>query len=261
MGDTLHFERYEYKYFVPEERTGAIRAFLRPYTELDEHARFSPDRRYSIYNLYLDTPHLDFYTACVNSEVDRFKLRIRWYDDAANGPFYIEVKRKVRQVIVKDRVRLSRQEFRAVLRGELPALPEGPSRDNLTKFLDCTTSRGAVPTLCSRYTREPYESRFGDYARVTLDRAMCFQPARGYDLPGDPQAWTYVDGAPSMDGVRCAMVLELKFTRDFPRWMSDLVGEFSLERIGYSKYVSAVDRRLEASLGGMDFGRRSVLGG
>ena len=261
MPDTLHFERYEFKYFVPEDRTEAIRRFLRPYTELDEHARRAPDRRYILYNLYLDTPTLDFYTACLQGEVDRFKLRIRWYDEAAKGPFFLELKRKIRQVIVKDRARLSRDDFRALLRGEPISLPDGPARENLTRFLDQATLRGAVPTLCSRYTREPYESRFGDYARATLDRAMCSQPARGYELPGDPRAWSYVDGAPAMDGVRCAALLELKFTRDFPRWMSDLVGEFDLERIGYSKYVASVERRLEGARGGPDLHRHSVIGG
>jgi len=261
MADTLHFERYEYKYFVPEERAEAIRRFIRPYTELDEHARHAPDGRYTIYNLYLDTPNFDFYTACVNGEVDRFKLRIRWYDEAAKGPFFYEVKRKVRQVIVKDRARLSREEFRALLRGESPGLPEGAARDNLTRFQDRAAVSGARPAVLSRYTREPYESVFGDYARITLDRAMCFQTAESAEMPGDPRAWTYVDGAPAMDGVRCALLLELKFTRDFPRWMSDLVGEFDLERIGYSKYVSSVFRRLESSRGGADLQRRAVFGG
>src|SRR5437773_5715842 len=221
--DTLHFERYEYKYFVPEDRTEAIRRFLRSYTELDEHALPAPDRRYSIYNLYLDTPNLDFYHACVNSEIDRFKLRIRWYDAEAKGPFFYEVKRKVRQVIVKDRARLSSEEFRAILRGEPQSLPDGAVRDNLTKFLDRVTVTGAVPAVYSRYTREPYESLFGDYARVTLDRAICFQSAAGGESAADPRAWTYVDTAAMTDGLRCAMLLELKFTRDFPRWMSDLV--------------------------------------
>ena len=31
--DTLHFERYEYKYFVPEDRTDEIRRFIHPYVQ------------------------------------------------------------------------------------------------------------------------------------------------------------------------------------------------------------------------------------
>lgn len=259
--DTLHFERYEYKYLVPEDRTEAVRRFIRPYTRLDEHARLAADRRYTIYNLYLDTPNLDFYNACLNGEMDRFKLRIRWYDADAKGPIFYEVKRKIRQVVVKDRARISREDFRAVLRGEPLSLPDGPARDNLASFLGRTALTGAAPAILSRYTREPYESSFGDYARITLDRAMCFQRADGFELTADPRAWTYVDAAWATGGVRCAMVLELKFTREFPRWMSDLAAEFDLERVGYSKYVSSVSRRLDSARGGMDFQRRAAFGG
>jgi len=259
--DTLHFERYEFKYAVPEDRSDAIRRFIRPYVVSDEHAAQKPGLRYTIYNLYLDTRNLDLYNDCVIDAVDRYKLRIRWYDAQASGPFFFEVKRKVRQVIVKDRARVSRDDFRALLRGEPISIPDGPSFDNLTAFRSRVSLRGAEPVLMTRYTREPYESVFGEYARLTLDRAMCFQPARGYDVREDPRAWTYSDASWATVGVRCAAILELKFTRDFPRWMSDLVAEFDLQRIGYSKYVTSIFHRLTTSRGGMDFGRRSAIGG
>jgi hypothetical protein len=259
--DTLHFERYEYKYMVPEDRTEAIRRFVRPYVEPDKFATRARDGRYTIYNIYLDTPELKFFNDCLNGSVDRYKLRIRWYDDAAEGPFFFEVKRKIRQVIVKDRVRVSATEFRAILGGEPLSIPDGPQRNNLARFLDRRVESGAVPTILSRYTREPYESAFGEYARVTIDRAMCFQSARGFELPAIPNAWTYADASWCTNGVRCAAVLELKFTRTFPRWMSDLVAEFDLMRFGYSKYVSSLLHRQDTARGGMDFQVRATIGG
>src|SRR6185369_4472668 len=193
--DTLHFERYEWKYAVPEDRSEEIRRFIRPYVALDPHAAHAPDARYTIYNLYLDTPNLDLYNACVRDAVDRYKLRIRWYDAAAKGPFFFEVKRKIRDVIVKDRARVTLDDFKALLRGETMSITEAPSLDHLTGFRARTSLIGAVPAMLTRYTREPYESVFGEYARITLDRAMCWQPAQGYELPGNPRAWTYTDAA------------------------------------------------------------------
>jgi len=257
--DTLHFERYEYKYFFPEERTEAIRRFIRPYVAIDPHAAQAPDRRYTIRNIYLDTPRLDLYTACVNDEVDRFKLRIRWYGEEPKGPFFFEVKRKVRNVIIKDRAKISPADVRALLRGEPLSLPDGPTRDHLMAFLDRVVRHGMVPCIFSRYTREPYESVFGDYARLTFDRAMCYQPAQG--RAEDPRRWTYTDASWATGGMRQAGVLELKFTREFPRWMSDLVAEFELERVGYSKYVSAVGHRLDTGHGGRDFDRVALVKG
>jgi hypothetical protein len=257
--DTLHFERYEFKYFFPEERAEAIRRFLRPYVAADPYASRAPGGRYTIRNIYLDTPKLDLYTACVNDEVDRFKLRIRWYGEEPKGPFFFEVKRKIRQVILKDRAKISAADVRALLRGEPLSLPAGPTRDHLMAFLDRVVRHGMIPCLFSRYTREPYESIFGEYARVTFDRAMCYQRAQG--RAEDPRGWTYTDAPWATGGVRQAGVLELKFTREFPRWMADLVAEFELERVGYSKYVSAVHHRLDTAHGGRDFDRRATVWG
>ncbi len=259
--DTLHFERYEYKYLVPEAWTEAIRRFIHPYVELDKHAARAPDRRYTIHSVYLDTPNLDLYTAAVRDEVDRFKLRIRSYDDDLNGPFFCEVKRKIRQVIVKDRALISRRDCDALLSGQPITLPAGASADNLAAFQERAVRTGAIPMLFSRYTREPYESVFGEYSRITFDRAMCFQMFAGAGFHEDPDAWTYIDGAGAMHGLPCAMVVELKFTRNFPRWMSDLVAEFDLERRRYSKFVSAVSHHLQSGFGGPDFQRHAWIDG
>ena len=256
--ETLHFERYEFKYFVPEDRTQAIRDFIRPYTLSDEHAAHSKGKRYQIYNLYLDSPGLDLYQASLHDALDRFKLRIRWYDDEANGPFYCEIKRKLQRVIIKDRTRVSQDEFRTLLRGDLGCDGHLEGRKTFEVFLSRALKTGVIPTVFVRYSREPYESRFGEYARLTLDREMSFQPASPEGLLPDPRAWTYVDAADDMGDLRCATLLELKFTRDFPRWMSDLVAEFDLERIGYSKYGHAIGHRVGALSSGLELLQRSI---
>ena len=250
MADTLHFERYEYKYFVPDDRTEELRRFIRPYTQLDEHAARAADRRYSIHSVYFDTQKLDLYHASVDDQVDRYKLRVRWYDDAVAGPYFGEVKRKVRQVIVKDRVRLAPSEAAALLQQRAAtgmgsrARLDRRAHAGVVGFEDRVVQIGAVPTVCVRYTREAYESVFGEYARITFDRAMCWQRIDGTGWSLQPRAWSYVDSAPAMQGIRDAMLIELKFTRRFPRWMADLVAEFDLERRGFSKFVWSMSRQL-----------------
>ncbi len=242
--DTLHFERYEYKYIVPDDMTAAIRSFIRPYTLPDEHAAVATDRRYSIYNLYLDTPDLAIYRSSVNDDLDRFKLRIRWYDSSAAGPFFCEVKRKIQRVVIKDRARISLDDFHALVRGEPVSIFEHQGGKNFVDFIGRTERMGTLPRVFCRYTREAYESLFGDYARLTIDREMSFQRVTAGELCPDPKAWNSIDSWQDMDRVRNGMLIELKFTRDFPRWMADLVAEFDLERTGYSKYVISVDHEL-----------------
>jgi hypothetical protein len=258
--DTLHFERYELKYCVPEHLTGAIRQFALPYVRQDEHARGRPGGRYTIHNVYLDTPRFDFYRACVHGDVERMKLRVRWYDEAAEGPFFLEVKRKVRRVIVKDRVKVSRSELDELFAPDGPEALRYHARPELREFLGRMTYTGARPVIFVRYTREPYESVFGNYARITFDRAICFQDANGMRLPEDPRAWCFTDAAWATKGTRAATILELKTTTDVPRWMCDLIKEFDLQRIGFSKYATSIRHREESAWGRLDGERLAAVG-
>ncbi len=258
--ETLHFERYEWKYFVPEAWADAVRRFIAPYVRLDDHAARSPDRRYAIHGIYLDSPTRALWRASVDDQPARFKLRVRWYDEAARGPFFCEVKRKVRQVIVKTRAKVDRAAVLELLRGRPVAVPEGRTGEYLAGFQDRAARLGAEPILRMRYTREAYESVFGEYARITFDRAMCYQDIGADPLQAEPRAWRYVDAPVATDAVRSAMLIELKFTRRFPRWMTDLVTRFGLERCGFSKYVHAVAGQQARQAGGVELQRVAGLG-
>lgn len=248
--DRLHFERRELKYLVPEEQTAEFRRFIEPYVRIDDYAAGAPRNRYAIHNVYLETPRRDFYRACLDGSHDRVKLRIRWYDAEARGPFFLEVKHKVRGVIIKDRAVATREEVEQVLRGEIPAAASTMDRGDWRLFLDRLHTTGARPYMRVRYTREPYESVFGEYARVTFDRAVCYQAIDDFlggvhPLDEDDRAWSYVDGTWATKEVPRACILELKTTAGTaPRWMSDLVAHFGLKETGYSKYANSVAHHL-----------------
>ena len=65
------FQRYEKKYLLNLEQYQKIRAGLAPYMEADEHGR------YTICNLYYDTPDFQLIRASLDKPVYKEKLRMR----------------------------------------------------------------------------------------------------------------------------------------------------------------------------------------
>jgi hypothetical protein len=79
--------RFEFKYFVTERCARALRDFARSYLVPDEHAN-PIDYSYPIHSLYLDGPGLPLFLATAHGHKNRYKLRIRYYDDNADSSVF-----------------------------------------------------------------------------------------------------------------------------------------------------------------------------
>ena len=67
------------------------------------NTRIAPQgNSYRICSLYIDSPQLFLYNQTVLGEKNRFKLRIRFYDDDPAHPAFLEIKRRVTDVILKE---------------------------------------------------------------------------------------------------------------------------------------------------------------
>jgi len=86
------FNRLERKLVVPPRFAGFVVAWLQHTCIAD------PVYPLNIINsLYLDTPELDSYNECLNGDIYKNKVRIRWYDQLTadqDVPAYIELKSK-----------------------------------------------------------------------------------------------------------------------------------------------------------------------
>ena len=235
-------ERREYKYLLDEATAQRIRDSIAGVCVPDEHGG-----RYRTDTLYLDTLGHHLYRATVENEPIRHKLRIRTYPDAPNSPVFLEVKRRVDDVIVKSRAMLRGDLWVKVLEtGDVTLVPDA-QRDATEQFVSYyQTNRGGavVPTVLVRYEREAYTSTLDDYARLTFDRKLEFQPASKLTLVGDERAWLSIDDpmATRFTGAQSACVLELKFGPTAPPWMWRLVQRLELHRLSFSKYTRAIDR-------------------
>jgi hypothetical protein len=236
--DRLQTQRFELKFQVPEATAVAIRHFVRPYLAPDEFATDREVPAYPVHSLYLDSGDLHTYRATVNGDRDRYKLRVRYYDDSADSPIYLEIKRRVDRCIYKQRARVRREHVPALLGGAWPGthhLHSSNSRDlaALQKFCELQRRLGARPRARVSYDREAWTSEGHNAVRVTMDRVVQCEPEAGPSL-----STRYTNAAhPFRDQV----ILELKFTNRFPDWLQVMVRTFNLVQGSAAKYVDGVN--------------------
>jgi VTC domain len=245
--------RYECKYLVSPEAATEIRRFIQPFMVPDAFARRRAGYRYPICSLYFDTIGLDLYRQTTAGEKNRFKLRVRSYSDDAAMPVFLEVKRRINDVILKRRAGLPRDVAIDMLTtGGSLGLEDSTSEllADLEFFTGHVTVASARPFLRVRYVREAYQSLGGDPLRITLDTDIAWLPTSTADFNLDASGWipTTVQGT----------VLEIKFTDRYPGWVGEMIRIFDLQRQSVAKYALSVDslfaRRGEKSA---DAGRSS----
>ena len=238
----LQSSRFEYKYWVDEARARGISEFLRAYLEPDDYLiKFGGTGiGYPVCSLYLDTAGLMLYEQTMQGQKNRFKLRIRFYDDNPHNPAFLEIKRRETDVIKKKRAAITREGAKRVLAGKLPSTEYLYANKVSAKSLEalfelCTLRDRIAAGGCTYvyYHREAYVSPNSSQARVTFDRQL----EGGVYVPGSDLLIPKESARPKMEGV----VLELKFTDRFPNWMETLCGLFDLQRTSIPKYVKCVD--------------------
>ena len=248
----LQRSRYELKYLITERRADQVREFARQYLAPDPYAKKNAQGLpvYAIYSVYLDNPRQDLLNATVWGHKNRFKLRVRYYDENPLNPVYFEIKRRVNGAILKERAKVRREAAHRLLTGGVPHrddLQNPHAADqyaSLRRFLELQEKLSAKPEVIVAYDREAWLTPDGNSARLTFDRSVAGGPYN--------QAFTIQHGSdwvmPELGGV----VLELKFTDRFPNWMRDMVQLFGLQRCSMAKYVKCAHMlaRREAAAAG-----------
>src|SRR5688572_33040428 len=118
--DRLQQQRFELKYVIPDQVALAVRDFVRSYLELDEFGATLPNLSYPVHSLYLDSEDLFTYRATINGDKNRYKLRLRYYNEKPESPVFFEIKRRTNNTIAKQRGGVRRSSVAAILSGQLP---------------------------------------------------------------------------------------------------------------------------------------------
>lgn len=243
--DKLQLQRFELKYIVREELALAIRNFVRSYLEIDEYGATQPNLSYSVHSLYLDSDELTTYWNTINGNKNRYKLRLRFYENRPTAPVYFEIKRRMNDAILKQRGAVRREAVDWLLAGHLPEPAHLVSKDPkqivaLQHFCDHMNQIRAKPKAHVAYLREAWISPHNNSVRVTMDRRVQCAPEFTTQLRGEMEHPVLVFGN--------KVVFELKFTGRFPDWFRELVRLFGLAQCSAAKYADGValmgERRL-----------------
>jgi hypothetical protein len=231
-------QRFELKYLIDEELTPHIRDFVTSYLELDEYGAGQPNRSYPVHSLYLDSPDLKIHQACINGAKNRFKLRLRYYDDRPDTPVFFEVKARADNCILKQRCGVRREAISLLLAGHLPEPEQLLSHEprhlvTMQQFNLLLHLLSARPKLHNHYLREAWVSPHDNSVRLTFDRHIraepCFQARAVVELRQPVRVFPEF------------VVLELKFTTRFPNWFNRLVRRFDLMQFSSAKYCEGVE--------------------
>ncbi len=233
----MQLQRLELKYQISDEMALAVRDFISSYLEVDEFGATRPNLSYPVHSLYLDSPDLATFRHTINGNKNRFKLRIRFYENRPNAPVYFEIKRRMNNAILKQRGAIRRDAVDRVLVGQLPEPHEIASADprhlaGVQRFLGLMTELQARPTAHVAYLREAWMSPRDNSVRVTMDRDVYFEP--------DPTTRMLATMLEPVLVFGRRVILELKFTGRYPDWWNELVRVFGLQQASAAKYADGI---------------------
>ncbi len=236
--------RHELKYVVPADLLQEIRSVAEPFCIPDPATTGTPPE-YRVTTLQLDTEGKSLHFAKERERLNRFKLRIRTYGDPGEFPEFLEIKHKQEHMIQKSRCKLSPSTFNKAF------LFNDPKPKDLNKhaeqtywdFVRLVNELDARPVVLIRYIRESWVGKNNQSTRITFDRHLEYALTKKWSLE-KPKRWRRMDTATAFQLSFSPMILEMKSSSQVPNWMLELVRFFSLQRVGFCKYSTAM--RLES---------------
>jgi SPX domain protein involved in polyphosphate accumulation len=227
--------RHEIKYLISEAQAQAIAQFVEPYLPPDRYCRLQPGGIYPIVSLYLDSSDLLLCRESLTGQKNRFKLRIRSYTDEADYPRFFEIKRRLNNVIIKSRARIMERDMQGLLAGlSLPPQDYTTDEEALGQFQLYMKSINAKPVILVRYLRQAFEGGSESRVRVTFDRDLCYNVTKAPEVKLDGSGWQ------RNRLTLGAVILEIKFTDCYPRWLSQMAERFDLRQQSISKYATSI---------------------
>ncbi|NTV83560.1 MAG: polyphosphate polymerase domain-containing protein, partial [Bacteroidales bacterium] len=169
--------KYEFKYIVPDSRIDQLREAISPYVEVDPYAGMMEKKEYTVRSVYYDTSRFDYDYEKIDGYKIRKKIRIRGYNDkTGDDTVFMEIKRKLKEPIEKDRERLTFEVMKRLMAGEgakaFDTVEDDHGVNGAGKFLYHVYRNNLKPGVLVIYEREAYFDRFKNDVRMTIDKNL-----------------------------------------------------------------------------------------
>ncbi|MDP2586444.1 MAG: polyphosphate polymerase domain-containing protein [Candidatus Komeilibacteria bacterium] len=230
----LHFQRFEFKYYLPETKADKIIPALLNYMDWDPHTLGYGQDYYQVNSLYYDSPDYGCFWDKESGISDRKKLRFRYYsnDLAPDSPVFLEIKRKNDALVIKDRLQLKFADcLNSRLDNYLTALNSSVETAGLASEISWFKKRNCLkPKLFVSYQRKALISKRDKKFRVTFDYNITTGLLENFNQV--PRQLKKVFPR--------TVVLELKFNNIMPGWFHKIIQKYQLQRLAYSKYCNCL---------------------
>jgi hypothetical protein len=213
------FKRYELKYRLTKEQ----------FQELLDHLkdRIVPDvyGKYTICNIYFDTPDYELIRKSLSKPYYKEKLRLRSYGvPGYDDPVYAEIKKKVDGIVYKRRTEMSLGEAEAYFYENIPPTGKNQILNELEWFRNRYETH---PAVYLAYDRIAYCGKEDKEIRITFDSNIRY---REEDL-------TLEEGSEGKNLLPPGEVLmELKLPERMPVWLGHILSQTKAYPTNFSKY-------------------------
>lgn len=227
LGYVLDFQRYEFKYLIPNAWAGLIVSDLTRLMDFDAYSQGA--NSYDLYSVYFDTSDWQAYYEKMDGVERRKKFRVRSYEPspAATGTVMLEIKEKNKDIILKRRLPVSPGQVADVIAPGSSFVDEPVAKEWRFSVL-----RDALkPRVLVRYRRMAFVPKgHGDF-RITLDQAIEWgRPHSAIDFSARTAA---------IPALRGFSVLEVKFAKRPPKFIFELIKRYNLRNEAISKYCES----------------------
>ncbi len=227
MATQYSFERHEKKYLITDSQYNYIIREIKAHMISDEYGK------YSISNIYYDTPDWALIRASIEKPDYKEKLRVRSYGvPEDNDKVFVEIKKKCCGVVYKRRINMKAAQVSEYLAGNNNFSPGNQIGREIEWFQKKYNSE---PRVFIGYSRQAFAGIEDPQLRITFDSDLKW---RTEEL--DLRHGNY--GFPIMDNNQ--ILMEIKIPGAAPLWLSHMLSIAGAFPTSYSKYGDCYKKHL-----------------